>query len=134
MGFDHIQAILVNAFKNMAGWSVVNGAARVLSATAQSSYGDIKTCIAAPAAGAQVQAFAIGSAELRAKNGSATAAEYVIIGFGESETAAEANRDGTNMLVVLAGESWEDRKSANETHYAWKSATGTPVLWLGEGA
>jgi hypothetical protein len=102
--------------------------------TAQSSYGDVKTCVAAPAAGAQVQAFAAGSTELRAKNGSATAGEYVIIGFGESEAAAEANRDGTNMLVVLAGESWEDRKSTNETHYAWKSATGTPLLWLGEGA
>lgn len=113
---------------------VKNGATRVLAVTAQSSYGDIKTCVSTPAPGAQVQAFATDSSELRAKNLSATVGEYVIIGFGESEAAAEANRDGANMLVVQAGESWKDRKSVNETHYAWRSATGAPVLWLGEGA
>lgn len=100
--------------------------------TAQSSYGAIKTTATAPATTVAVQAFATGTATLTMSNLSTTAAEYCIIGIGESLLDAEANRDGSETIVVRANSDLEKRVPAGATHYAWKSASGAPALYLGE--
>jgi len=101
-------------------------------ASAPSSYGAVKTTATSPATTTAVQSFATGSVTLTISNMSLTAAEYCIVGIGESLLDAEANRDGTEAIAVGAGQSVEKRKTSNATHYAWKSASGTPALYLGE--
>ena len=100
--------------------------------TAPTSVGAIKTTATAPATTTAAEAIATGSRSLAYKNLSATTAQYCLLGFGTSIVDAETNRDAGQM-VCAAGESAEVRIPTNATHYAWKSASGTPSLWIGQG-
>lgn len=96
-----------------------------------SSIGNIKSSTTAPSAGTAVEAFASGSVGLIIKNHSSVAAEYIIIGLGSSEVEAETNRDA-GQLTVLASSVERIRRDSNVTHYAWKSASGTPSAYIGQ--
>jgi hypothetical protein len=113
---------------------VVNGAARVSDAgTAPTAIGEVKVCAAAPGSGVATEAVDSSSRVLSFKNLSTTAAEYALLGFGTSIVDAETNRDA-GQIVCRANESDSVRIPSDATHYSWKSASGTPSLWIGQGA
>lgn len=98
---------------------------------APTSIGNIKATATAPSAGTAVEAFATGARGLEIKNLSTTAAEYLILGQGTSQVNAEANRDA-GQYVVRANETAKIKRTPGATHYAWKSASGTPSAFIGQ--